>query len=357
MVQDARPRPAAAVKVDKVTRAKAHYATAKVRNIAAIPATLGEFGADADAVLRRAGVDLHVFSDPENVVPYAALGRLVTECVKATGCERFGLRVGANTKAGALGLTSLVSFNAPTVRAALEVIIDTLKTSETGGTAFLDIRDGLASFGYAVVAPDIEGVDQIEDGSVAIAFNIMRQLCGAPWRPIRVRLARKPPRDKAPFTRFFAAPVDFAEPRSCLVFDAAVLDAPVRDSNPDYANILAPLLEEALANARGDFLSSVKAVIRSQLVAGALSRDRVCRALGLNGRTLAHRLEAFDVTYSGLADEAKFEAAQSLLMKDKTIAQIALALDFAETSAFSRAFKAWSGTTPARWRAERGGGR
>jgi Arabinose-binding domain of AraC transcription regulator, N-term len=107
----------------------------------------------------------------------------------------------------------------------------------------------------------------------------MRQLCGAGWRPGRVRLARNPPRDKAPFTRFFAAPVDFAEPRSCLVFDAAALDAPVRDSNPDYANILAPLLEEALANARGDFLSSVKAVIRSR-IAGALSRDRVCRALG-----------------------------------------------------------------------------
>ena len=61
------------------------------------------------------------------------------------------------------------------------------------------------------------------------------------------------------------------------------------------------------------------------------------------------------MTYSGLADEAKYEAAQSLLMKDKRIAEIAAALGFAEQSAFTRAFKAWSGTTPARWRAARGG--
>ncbi len=341
------------MKLDTTSPRTQRYAVAKIRNVAAIPATLTELGADPAAVVRRAGLDPNLFSDPENVMPYAALGRLMTESVKTTGCESFGLRVGANTKAGALGLTSLVSFNSPTVRAALKVIIDTLKTSETGGTAFLDICDGFASFGYAVTAPDIESVDQIEDASVAIAFNIMRQLCGPAWLPSGVRLARKPPRDKAPFARFFAAPVDFAEPRSCLVFDAAVLDAPVCDSNPDYANILAPLLDEALANARGDFLSSVKAVIRSQIGAGALSRDRVCRTLGLNGRTLAHRLEPFGVTYSGLADEAKFEAARSLLRKDKTIAEVALALDFAETSAFTRAFKAWSGTTPARWRAER----
>jgi len=56
---------------------------------------------------------------------------------------------------------------------------------------------------------------------------------------------------------------------------------------------------------------------------------------------------------SGLAEEAKFEAAQSLLMKDRKIAEIAAALGFAEPSAFTRAFKAWSGATPARWRAER----
>jgi len=44
-------------------------------------------------------------------------------------------------------------------------------------------------------------------------------------------------------------------------------------------------------------------------------------------------------------------------MKDKSIAEVAAALGFAEPSAFTRAFKAWSGATPARWRAERVGRR
>jgi AraC-like DNA-binding protein len=35
------------------------------------------------------------------------------------------------------------------------------------------------------------------------------------------------------------------------------------------------------------------------------------------------------------------------------VAQIAGMLDYADASAFTRAFRRWSGTTPARWRAKR----
>ena len=177
------------------------YATAKARNVAAIPDVLREFGVDIPAILQKAGLDPNFFGDLEQVMPYASLGRLLTESVKATGCESFGLRVGAKTKLNSLGLTSLVSLNSPTVRDALQVIVATLKTSETGGATSLDVRGGLASFGYTVVAPNIESVDQIEDGSLAIAFNILRRLCGPAWRPILVRLTRDPPRDKTPFQR------------------------------------------------------------------------------------------------------------------------------------------------------------
>jgi AraC-like DNA-binding protein len=340
--------------LDISSRTKSRSATIKVRNAFAILATLAEFGVDAEALFRRAGIDPALFSNLDNVLPFAALGRLVGECVKATGREDFGLRVGMRMRATAVGLTGLAAMHAPTVRDALQIIAGSLRTSNTGAETVLCVRGEAASFVYVITAARIESADQIVDAAVAMIFNTMRQLCGPAWRPHLVRLTRAPPHDKAAFTRFFEAPVEFAAATACVIFDAATLDAPVRDRNPDYAEVLAPLLDEAIAGARVDFLSSVKSIIRTQIGFGAMNRDSVCRALGLNARTLAHRLEANGVTYSGLAEEAKFEAAQSLLMKDKTIAEIAAALGFAEPSAFTRAFKAWSGTTPARWRAERG---
>jgi AraC-like DNA-binding protein len=165
--------------------------------------------------------------------------------------------------------------------------------------------------------------------------------------------ARSAPRQDR-LLKILRGPIDYSAPSACLLFGAGLLDEPVRGRDPDYAEILAPLLDEAVANARGDFIAAVRSAIRGQIGAGSLSRESVCRALGVNARTLSHRLEALGVTYSGLADEARFEAAQSFLRKDRRISEIAAALGFAEQSAFTRAFKSWSGTTPARWRAGRG---
>jgi len=340
--------------LDSLARPGLRVPTITVRNVAAIPPTLAELGADPDRVLRQAGIDPKLFSNLDAVIPFAALGRLVTQAIKATGCESFGLRVGMKTRPTGMGLTGLVSIHSPTVREGLEVITATLRTSDTGGATYLDVRRGVASFGYAVTAPGVEGADQIVDGAIAIAFNLMRRLCGPAWRPDAVRLTREPPRDKTPFTRFFGAAVEFGSKAGCLVFDAGVLDQPVHDRDPHVAGILTPLLQEATASAQGDFLSTARVVIRIQLAAGTLFRDSVCRALSLSSRTFVHRLEARGLTYTGLADEAKCEAAQRLLLKGQSIAETAARLGFADPSAFTRAFKAWSGATPARWRAERG---
>jgi len=328
-------------------------AVIKVRNAGGIYEALRRCGVDPSEVVRRAGVDPAIFLNPVNDLPYEALGRIVAEAVRATGCESLGLAAGDWSGATAAGLPALVALNAPTVREALQVFCASLKASDTGGIAVLEERARVAFLSYVVTAPDVEAADQIVDGAMAIAFHLMRALCNPAWRPTRVRLVRDPPLDKAPFSKLFGAPIEFGAPAAALVFDVATLDEPVRGRNPHYADILAPLLKEATDNARGDFLVAVKSVIRSQISAGKLSRDSVTRALGLNARTLAHRLEAHGLTYSALAEQAKFDAARRLLLRGKPIAEVATLLGFAEPSAFTRAFKAWSGTTPARWRTQR----
>ena len=295
--------------MDSQARSGLRIATTRVRSLAAIPAVIAEHGADPDAVIRRAGLDPKIFANFDAVIPFTALGRLVTESVKATGCEGFGLLVGARTRASGMGLAGLVSIHSPTVREGLEVITATLVTSDTGGATFLDVRRGVASLGYAVIAPNIESADQIVDGAIAIAFNLMRQLCGADWR------AKRRPTHRANRPATGRRSPNSSRRRSCsaprppaIVFDADVLDDPVRDRDPHAADILAPLLREAAASAQGDFVSTARAVIRTQLAIGTLTRESVARALSLSARTLVHRLEARGLTYTGLADEAKYEA-------------------------------------------------
>ena len=56
-----------------------------------------------------------------------------------------------------------------------------------------------------------------------------------------------------------------------------------------------------------------------------------------------------------LLDEGRFEIARQMLENSRTeVHAIASALDYADASAFTRAFRRWSGTTPGQWRAQHG---
>jgi AraC-like DNA-binding protein len=339
--------------MDIAHKRRSSAAVMKVRNATAIASTLLDLGVDPATVLRRAGVEPGTFANPENTLPYATLGRLVVVCVEATGCDDFGLQVGVRSEPTIMGLTGIVSVNSPTVRDGIGVILATLRTTDTGGEAFLSVRNGLASFGYTVVAPGIEAAEHIEDAAAAIILNLMRRFFGQGWRPLRVRFARKPPRNRRRFQQFFGAPLLFDQPRTCVEFDAAALDLPVESQNPAYAEILAPLLEQAVRETTPDFLSAVRSIIRTEVADETLSRDRLCKALKLTARTLSNRLEAHGLTYTKLADEARFEAALDLLLRGRPISDIASRLGFTEQSAFTRAFKIWAGAPPARWLADR----
>jgi hypothetical protein len=70
-------------------------------------------------------------------------------------------------------------------------------------------------------------------------------------------------------------------------------------------------------------------------------------------RTLNRRLAACGTTFQTLVEEARFGLARQLLEDtDLPLAQIAATLGYADASAFSRAFRRWSGTAPSRWRAK-----
>ena len=73
----------------------------------------------------------------------------------------------------------------------------------------------------------------------------------------------------------------------------------------------------------------------------------------MHSRTLSRRLNDFDTGFQELVDEGRFEIARQLLANTALdVRQIAASLDYADASAFTRAFRRWSGTTPAVWRAQ-----
>jgi AraC-like DNA-binding protein len=73
----------------------------------------------------------------------------------------------------------------------------------------------------------------------------------------------------------------------------------------------------------------------------------VAKMLALSPRSLQRRLEEDGVDFNALVNGTRHRfAVEYLKNPGNTLAEVAFLLGYSEVSAFNRAFKRWSGTTP-----------
>ncbi|MGB5291647.1 MAG: helix-turn-helix domain-containing protein [Lysobacterales bacterium] len=185
-----------------------------------------------------------------------------------------------------------------------------------------------------------------------MAFNILRDLCGADWGPVEVRFAHRKPEDTTPFRRFFRAPLRFDSEQYAVAFSDSWLNRPLPDTSPELLLLLQDEVNKLEAKQEDNFLEHVRRLLRTTLVTGHSSADQVAELLSMNRRTLNRHLNALGSNFQKVADEIRFEIARQLLEDSAMeILQIALFLGYSNASAFTRSFRRWSSTTPAKWRA------
>jgi AraC-like DNA-binding protein len=107
------------------------------------------------------------------------------------------------------------------------------------------------------------------------------------------------------------------------------------------------------------FSADVRRVLETELLRGGCSARTIARLFAMHRRTLNRRLSAEGTGFRRVMDTVRFELACRLLADPRmTFAQVAAALKYSEPSAFTRAFRRWSGgQTPTAWRAQHRKGR
>jgi AraC-like DNA-binding protein len=99
------------------------------------------------------------------------------------------------------------------------------------------------------------------------------------------------------------------------------------------------------------FRERVREAVSAPLIDGKPSLRRTAEAVGTSVRMLQRRLDALGVTYRALVSELQVEEASKLLRRtDLDVSVIAASLGYADTTAFSRAFRRQVGQTPSEFR-------
>jgi len=246
--------------------------------------------------------------------------------------------------------------HSPTVGDALRSLVRHHHLQDRGAAPQLAVDGDIAVLSYAIYEPGVESVDQISDAVMATIVKLMRTLCGPEWFPAEVMLPRSRPADLTSYRRLFGAPVRFNEETAALVFPACWLDHRIAGADAVVHDLFYERIAELEAAFEVDFRDELRRVLRSRLLSRNCSAEKIADLFSMHRRTLNRRLSAEGTGFRTIVEEMRFEiACQMLAGTMMPFIQIAAALSFSEASAFSRAFRRWSGQTPTAWRASHGG--
>jgi AraC-like DNA-binding protein len=151
--------------------------------------------------------------------------------------------------------------------------------------------------------------------------------------------------------------LDFGTVPGELRFDAGYLALPLRRDEKAMSQMLQRALSLPVRQYRRDRLlvGQVRQALATQ-PESTHSADEVAALLHMSSRTLHRQLAEEGATLQQLKDEVRSERARDLLLRtSRPVKQVAAAVGFRNEKSFTRAFRGWTGCSPAEFRAQQGG--
>jgi AraC-like DNA-binding protein len=189
---------------------------------------------------------------------------------------------------------------------------------------------------------------QIEFFMVAMV-RLVRQLSGSNLYPERVKVAHHRDRFQTPFRKFFGCEVAFGSGTDEMAFSSTIRSTPLASADSYLNALLIAQCEQARAHRLrpAELRISVENELVPLLPHGKAQAPVIARKLGMSQRTLARRLSLEGISFTAILDELRHDLARHYLSEaDVPITTIAWLLGYQEVSAFTHAFKRWTGKTP-----------
>ena len=324
---------------------------ARVEPILCLPEILRGFGLRPENVFAKAAVSISILDSADNYISYDTFGRLLAAAAAATRCAHIGLLIAAWGGLTRLGPLGRFATNASTVGAALSDLIRGIPRVVRALTVSLEKSGGAAILRCYLFEPNVLGGALIRETIVATMVQVLRELCGPAWRPDLVMFSHRAHGPTSPYVKFFRASVAFNSSSAGLTFSARDLRRPVSLASQAVREAVKEQFGRLDAGATDMFCDRVRRQIHAAMERGQFGELSIARSLNVDTSTLRRKLAQEGAKFRSVVQEIKFGIATQLIVDtDLTLADVAAAIGFYESSVFSRAFRRWSGLTPSQWR-------
>ncbi|TWB12986.1 AraC family transcriptional regulator [Nitrospirillum amazonense] len=310
-------------------------------------------GADPAILARRAGLRVEMLGNPDRRIPLAQYMALMRAAQDLCRSPSLALHVGAARDFREFSIAGLICYAAPTMGEALRQL-------NRYGRLAMDVQLPQVGPRFQLV-PRADGLWLVDGRADPNAFP---ELTESTWSRFIAETARHFPH--AAFAQevhvtharpaygdlcaaLWKVPVVFDAAWNAIRIDPSWLNIPLHNPSQYAFGILSAHADTLLAElesartARG----RVEAALLPILHTGDGGMDRVAAALGLSRQSLYRQLKAEGTRFDAVLDGLRFRLAVAYLMGRKaSVNEVAYLVGFSEPSAFSRAFKRWTGVSP-----------
>ncbi len=310
-------------------------------------------GVDVDEYLARAGFPREMLADADARVDIPVYDRLTELAIEMTGDPALGLHMGEHASMASYHMVGQVAAQCRTIREVLEVIYKFYRlVADVPAPQLVEERDKVRIvYNYLRTTP-ICNRQRAEFGMTRV-LQIGRMFAGPTASPLEVWFEHSAPPYAAEYRRIFEGAERFDMPETAIVFAREILDREQRHHDPRLYSVLKEKAEEVLRRLdRGaTHAERVRELVLSRVLDAKPALSDAARELNMTPRALRRRLETENTSFAQVVDDARAELARRILAESATtIQEAAYRMGFAEVSSFHRAFRRWTGMTPAAYR-------
>ncbi|TDZ80715.1 AraC family transcriptional regulator [Mycobacteroides salmoniphilum] len=259
---------------------------------------------------------------------------------------------------------------APIPTETLQILMFSLATSQTASVAFARwavFRDAMplvpnmtvaTSGDLATVAVDASTL-RLHDATVtewalSLIVQIWSWLIMRPIHVERVLLPQGRPAGRSDRCNLLDAPIEFGSGSAAIILGAELLDVPILRTEEEITSLLEHP-EQLWFNVRDyhqQLPERVERIVASSIGQGIPTVGDIATALNMTPSALQRSLRSeFGTSVREIRDTAlRVEAIRSLESGMESLSDLSIRLGFSELSAFTRAFRRWTGASPAQYR-------
>ncbi|MEZ4222480.1 MAG: AraC family transcriptional regulator [Polyangiaceae bacterium] len=308
-------------------------------------------GADAGELLTASGLTREALSDVDGRIPLTSLYVLIEAAREALEDPCLGLHFATSLELADLDALGFLMITSATFGAALERMFRYQRMWAEGERYEQWVEGERVRVTYEQYGPARPAhVQMVQMAFCDFVVNGRRFIPELEFDSVHFR--HPEPAEAGEYQATFGVPIEFGAAVDEVRFPSRLLDLALPDANEALCAFFDRYTRDKLDRLPGEqsVVARVRSLLRKLLPEGQVKVEHLAARMHMSTRTLQRRLGEEGTSLHAELDEVRRQQALYFLQAGVAISELSWLLGYSEPSAFHRAFKRWTNTSPEAWR-------